>query len=72
MKETEIFYWRHEDGTIEAHHISEFGSFLERETGTCVASMEYIKATKPDAQPFIIHREGSRDVVDKGSATEKG
>lgn len=71
MRETETFYWKNETGTIEEHHISEFGTFLETKEGRCVTAMEYQQKQESYPQPPTTYRQMEREVVDQGSAPEK-
>lgn len=71
MRETETFYWKNENGEIKEHHISEFRTFLERETGSCVSSVEYRQTIEQNAQLPSLHGMEGRKVVDQGSTPEK-
>lgn len=71
MKETEIFYWKNETGDIEEHHISEFRTFLERGSGSCVTFVEFEQREKPSSEPASVDRALPWEVVDQGSTPEK-
>lgn len=67
MKEAETFYWKNENGEITEHNISEFGTFLERETGSCVSSVEYKQ--KEQSRP---ERTGAHGMVEGNVLSQRG
>ena len=71
MQETETFYWKNETGEIKEHHISEFGTFLDKGEGHCVTGMEYRETIPSPTQYLDTHRPLAREVVDQGSTPEK-